>query len=368
VQRGELHRHAADVDGLEHRERVQVAELADVPDDLVQRRDLRGRRELPGDRPARVAPHRPQAPLELERVDLDHDAVDLEVQPARRSCQARHWATTSSSLSSRTTSGLTRKPCSRSHASASEWRRSPAPPGRRCVAEHLQRPLGRQPRVELADRPRGRVARVHERRLARLRAALVERREVGQGHVDLAAHLEQRRGVLNPQRDRRDRAQVVGDVLADLAVAAGGAPLELAVAVEQRHRQAVDLRLADEREVRVLDALAGQVVAHPRHPGAQLLLRAGVGQGEHGLQVLDLLQLGDRLAADPLGRGVRRDELGVVALDGAQLVEQRVVGVVADLRDRRGRSTGGRGASSSRRSASARAAAPVLIGPRRPPV
>jgi hypothetical protein len=48
--------------------------------------------------------------------------------------------------------------------------------------------------------------------------------------------------------------------------------------------------------------------------------------------VLDLGQRGDRLAADPLGRRVGRDELGVVALEPAQLVEQRVVLVVADDR------------------------------------
>ena len=34
VQRRELDGHAADVDRLEHRERVQVAELADVPHDV----------------------------------------------------------------------------------------------------------------------------------------------------------------------------------------------------------------------------------------------------------------------------------------------------------------------------------------------
>ena len=53
--------------------------------------------------------------------------------------------------------------------------------------------------------------------------------------------------------------------------------------------------------------------------------------GEHRLQVADLLELGDGLAPDALGRRVGRDELGVVALDRAQLVQQCVVGVVADL-------------------------------------
>jgi hypothetical protein len=47
--------------------------------------------------------------------------------------------------------------------------------------------------------------------------------------------------------------------------------------------------------------------------------------------VADLLEVGDRLAADALSGRVGRDELGMVGLDGAQLVEERVVLVVADL-------------------------------------
>src|SRR5207247_2885713 len=82
VQRRELHRDTANVDGLEDGERVQVAELADVPVDPDELRDLRRRRELPGDRPARIAPDDAQAALQLDLVDLDHDAVYLEVQRA----------------------------------------------------------------------------------------------------------------------------------------------------------------------------------------------------------------------------------------------------------------------------------------------
>jgi hypothetical protein len=116
------------------------------------------------------------------------------------------------------------------------------------------------------------------------------------------------------------------------AVAARGAPLQHAVAVEQRDRQAVDLRLGDELERRVLDPLAREVVAHPLHPRPQLRLRAGVGQREHRLQVRDLLEPADRRAADPLGGRVGRDELRVLGLDRAQLVEQLVVLLVADDR------------------------------------
>ena len=72
-------------------------------------------------------------------------------------------------------------------------------------------------------------------------------------------------------------------------------------------------------------------LAEPRLPGAQLLLVAGVAEREHRLGVLDLLEAVERRRADPLGRRVRRAQLRVLGLDRAQLVEQRVVVVVADL-------------------------------------
>ena len=102
-------------------------------------------------------------------------------------------------------------------------------------------------------------------------------------------------------------------------------------AVQQRDREAVDLRLDHVLELRVLDPLAGEVVAHPRDPCPQLLGAAGVCQRQHRLRMADLLELGYRLAAGPLRRRVGRDQLGMLGLDRPQLVEQLVVLVVPDL-------------------------------------
>ena len=124
----------------------------------------------------------------------------------------------------------------------------------------------------------------------------------------------------------------MGDVLADLSVPARGAPLERAVAIDQRNRQPVDFRLGHVLELRILDALAGQVVAHPLDPRPELVGGARVAEREHGLGVADLNQVADRLATDSLGGRVRRDELGVGRFDRPEFVEQRVVLVVADLR------------------------------------
>ena len=203
VQRRELDGHAADVDRLEHGERVQVAELADVPHDVLERRDLGRRRELPGDRPARVAADDAEAALELEVVDLHDDAVDLEVQAAAALLPGQALGDDLVLVGEQLDVGVDpeavlAQPLQRLPVA----RELQAVDGADPVGPHRQRALGRELGVELADRAGRGVARVHERREARLGAALVQRREVRQRHVDLAAHLEQRRRALDAQRDR----------------------------------------------------------------------------------------------------------------------------------------------------------------------
>jgi len=133
------------------------------------------------------------------------------------------------------------------------------------VEEDLERSGRGDGGVLLAHRSRRRVARVGEHGLARLLQARVEPGELLARHVDLAAGFQacgllQRAG--EPRRDGLDRAQVLGDVLADAPVAAGGAPHEAAALVEQGHPEAVDLGLAH-----VGGGDAGQ---RPLEPGLEL--------------------------------------------------------------------------------------------------
>ena len=80
VQRRLRHRHAADLDGLELRPRVERSGSPDADVNLLELR-LRGhRRPLVGARPSRTLVQRAEPPLLLERVDLDHDPVDLVVE------------------------------------------------------------------------------------------------------------------------------------------------------------------------------------------------------------------------------------------------------------------------------------------------
>ena len=317
---------AADVDRLQHREGDEVAGAADVPDDVEQLRRRRRRRELPGDRPARLAADDAELAPERPLVDLDHDAVDLVVElvapilPPAAALDHR--------LDPRVVGGVgvDLEAALASHSTSSLWvARSRPRGGADPVAPDRERPFGGQRRVELADRAGGGVARVGEGRFARLGAPFVQRLEVGDRQVDLAADLDQLRRVVDPQRDRADRAQVLGHVLADAAVAAGGAADEDAVLVGERDRQPVDLRLGRVAELGGADVEALEVVADARLPGAQLLLVAGVAEREHLLGVLDLLEAVERRGADPLGRRVGGEQLGVLGLDRAQLVEQRVV-------------------------------------------
>ncbi len=165
---------------------------------------------------------------------------------------------------------------------------------------------GGDARILLAQAARGRVARVREQPLARLALAPVQRLERGEGHEHLAAHLEQRRDVLGLAlqllRDRGDRAQVLGDVLAGHAVAAGRADGEHAVVVLQRDRETVELRLGDEA-----DRLGDQALdAHA--PGVELLARERVVERQHRHPVHDRRERRRGLPAGALRRRVGSDE------------------------------------------------------------
>ena len=131
VQRGELHRHARDLHRLELGERHHVAGPAHVPHHPLELGGGGHRRELPGDRPARLAAHHAEPALQVQVVDLDHHAVDLEVERLAPLLPARQAATTASRSSWRSMSGLTLKPCSRSHSSDSSGSRTRSPPARR---------------------------------------------------------------------------------------------------------------------------------------------------------------------------------------------------------------------------------------------
>src|SRR3989304_1019044 len=70
-------------------------------------------------------------------------------------------------------------------------------------------------------------------------------------------------GGAQPHRDAADRAEVLGDVLAAGAVAAGGSLGEAAALVDQGHGEAVDLGLDDHIERLDFGEAGGALVPGP---------------------------------------------------------------------------------------------------------
>ena len=196
----------------------------------------------------------------------------------------------------------------------------------------MQWPRGRDARVLLAQRAGGGVARVDEEPLSRVGLALVHGVEVGDGHVDLAAHLEHV-GVRAPGVGQLcghvlDGGDVGGDVLARHAVAPCGGLHETTLLIHERHGDAVDLGLAREGQRVEVERRVGpaQAVA----PGAQLVLVERVVEAHHRDAVAHLLEETRGRGTHRLGRRVRRHQGGIVRLELAQLKDEDVVLRVGD--------------------------------------
>ena len=187
-------------------------------------------------------------------------------------------------------------------------------------------------RVLLPQRAGGGVAWIGEGPQPRRLLAAVQLLEGGDREVDLAPRLEDLRDLARREVElggnRRHGAHVRGHVLTDPAVATGGAAYEVAPLVGQRDRQAVDLRLADEGR----PALGGEEPLQARPPGEDLLERGDLVEAHHGRAVHRRRE--QRRGGDPdrLGRRVRLDELGMLLLEGEQLVLEGVVLGIGDVR------------------------------------
>ena len=118
------------------------------------------------------------------------------------------------------------------------------------------------------------------------------------------------RSAAQRQRDRPDRRGRWRHVLAAHAVAARRAAHEAAVLVGERDAEAVDLQLGDVRRRGASPSPAP--LTHALVERAQLVLGVGVVEAEHRHEVLDGREAFDRPAADALGRGIGRDEIGVL--------------------------------------------------------
>ena len=177
------------------------------------------------------------------------------------------------------------------------------------IGEEAERTRRRDRRVELAQRARRRVARVGEDLPAGRLLPLVEREEGGFGHVDLAAHLADRRHALAAQlvRDVGERPHV-GVTSSPSVPSPRGRARQAAALVAQRTGQAVDLRLGGEGDLLVLRQ--AQEPAHALDELPHLVVVEGIAEREHRHRVSDLGELRGRLRADPARGRIGADEIG----------------------------------------------------------
>ena len=101
---------------------------------------------------------------------------------------------------------------------------------------------------------------------------------------------------MQPGRDAADGSEVGGDVVAGGAIAAGGAAGEDAFLIAQIHGHAVHFWFHHPIELFVW-----QQALHAIDKFAEFLLRIGVVEAQHRLEVPDWLECLERLAANALG-------------------------------------------------------------------
>ena len=161
-------------------------------DDVEQLAGGLARRELVGDRPARVAPDHAKLALLREAIDLDDDAVGLVLELV---AAGHPLAAVGDHLLE-----ILEAPAvavDREAERAEQLERLPLRAQRarpRTGRPHRRRSAAARPavidRILLAQRAGGGVARVGGHALAGGGQALVQRLEVGDAHVDFAAHLD----------------------------------------------------------------------------------------------------------------------------------------------------------------------------------
>ena len=256
VQSDVADRHAADEHRLQPRDRRQRPGAPDLKLDAANDggRLLRGK--LVRDRPARRARHEAQPLLVRAAIELVDDAVDLV---RRASCAARPCRDSNSSSPRRRcterASGQIGRPQPSKASSSSLWRVGngaalrPTPRRRRtcpaagAVAVMRGSSCRRLPAAELRGltntfSPRSRASRF-------MRSNPASGMNTSPRTSSTAGAL-----ALQPLRHRADRAHVGGHVLTLDAIAAGRGALELAVAINHRDRQSVELRLRHDSRAR----------------------------------------------------------------------------------------------------------------------
>ena len=191
------------------------------------------------------------------------------------------------------------------------------------MRQEAQRPRGRDLRILLAKRPRRGVARVGEDLAALRLLPLVERGESILRHIDLAAHLEDRRRAGQSLRNVGNRPHVRPHILADAAVPARRREHQLACFITQRTGQPVDLGLGGERDGRV--GRKAQESPYPRDKLDHFLRRERIFQAQHRSRMGNLGERRGRGRTHAERRRIRPHQMRKLRLERRILADERII-------------------------------------------
>ena len=336
VKSGVRDGHAADENGLQARDRRELARAPDLNvDGFADRQSLFGR-VLVGAGPAGLASNEAELPLKLKAVHLVDDAVDVEgqrvpdlrhlIMKGRERCRPLD-----PSASVRNRESERRKSVENFRLRGREFA---ARDFTQRIGVKMKRPACGHCRIELAQGPRRRISRIDEGLLPLLCLTAVERLEVVAMHDHLAAHLQHVGEVaLQTKRDRADRARIRGHVLPCTAVAASGGLYENALFITKIRCQTVKLELAVVRHGRIL-IREPEFAAHAAVECRRTLARkVGLGvNGKHRHGVHDLCKVASNSTAHA-GRGRGRTlPFRKSGLKSLELIERAVVFGVGNAR------------------------------------
>src|SRR3989338_7950795 len=200
--------------------------------------------------------------------------------------------------------------------------------------EKVERARGGHLRIELTNTPRRDIARIGEGRLTRLHARLVHLLKRGDRHVNLTAHDELSRWLLdrgtdprhikfrmslqkirdllfvrNTQRERNrlDRFDVLCYVFSNVSVSARRSDHQSAFDVLKRNGKSVKLHHRVEIKLALSRTLKSALV-----PFFKLFYAEDIFHREHPRLMLDFAEFWQRFPTNALCRRVGRDEIGIL--------------------------------------------------------
>ena len=272
--------------------------------------------KLPGNRPAGRTARAAEPDLPIQPVDLEHRAVDAEAQAGALlfdvvviGAQLAYVR-----VNDRYPPGrfVRLKPPAFDLAERFGLRlrkrlRNLAP----AVCGKPQRSCGGDGRVQLPQAAGRGIPRIGKPLCPGSFLLRIEIQEVRIGHVDLAAHLQDRRPApaLQCAGNIRDGHDVGGHILAFDPVAARGGTHQFALLITERAGQAIDLGLAEDFNSHLRILQLAQEIPDAVEPVENVFGRERVVEGEHRHTVPHFFETGGGRRADLSRRAFGQNEL-----------------------------------------------------------